>query len=114
MEVSSYEPSEHPGYTVVTSNDFPQLTWRLLTSRKANFLPLSRFELTEEEPCVLSGAFKTRTNPRLENIVGRTKDNYVNTCPNDPLETTFGDTFRQASSTVTVNERTWLQGNGIF
>ena len=87
-------PSEHPGYTAVTSSDFPLLSWRLLTSRKANFLPLSRFELTEEEPCILSGAFKTKTNTRLENIEGRTRDIYVNTCPNGPLETTLEDTFR--------------------
>ena len=114
VEASSYVASEHPGYTAVTSSDFPQLSWRLLTSRKANFLPLARFELTEEEPCVLSGAFKTKTNPLLENIQGRTRDNYVSTCPIIPLETTLEDTFRLASSTVTVNEATWLQETGII
>ena len=108
VDTSSYVASQHPDYTAVTATDFPQLKWRLLTSRKANFLPLSRFELTEEEPCVLSGAFKIKTNTRLENIPDRTRDIYVNACPIDPLETTMEDTFRLASSSVTVNERTWV------
>jgi len=100
-------PSQHPGYSLA---DGPStLSWSLLYSRTAaGKLPLARFELTEEEPCVISGVFKIRTNPIHENVPDRTKDTYVNTCPVEPLETTLENTFRSASSTITMNERTWL------
>ena len=49
-----------------------------------------------------------------ENLSGRTRDEYsLNECPNS-IEKLLEETFREASSTVTVNEREWMQETGIL
>ena len=49
-----------------------------------------------------------------ENLPDRTRDEYsLSVCPN-PIEKLIEETFREASSTVTVNERDWMQETGIL
>ena len=71
-------------------------------------MPVTKFELTEEEPCILSDAIKTSREPSSENFMGIMFQQFVNTCPHDPIETSLGETFRPASTTVTTSEKDWL------
>lgn len=114
VEASSFDINQHQGYTEVAAPTQTTLSWKLLYSRTAKYLPLARFELTEEQPCLMSGAFKIDRDTSSENLADRTEDVYVNQCPQGPIETSLEDTTRVASNAVTVNERDWMQSTGII
>ena len=112
--MSNFNANQHLGYSEVAAPASTSLTWKLLYSRTANYLPLVKFELSENEPCLLSGAFKIDRDVSEENLSGRTRDEYsLSVCPK-PIEKLLEKTFREASSTVTVNEQEWMQETGIL
>ena len=113
VEAANFDQNKYPGYTIAANQVTNDPSWYLLYSRKENFTPLASFELTEEEPCVLSGAFKTSKDIDAQNIPNRTEDIYTRSCP-DPLERMMEHSYRPTSNTVTVNEGQWLFDTGII
>ena len=43
VEASSFDPNDHPGYTAAADPESKSLSWKLLFSRTANYLPLANF-----------------------------------------------------------------------
>ena len=101
VSAASYVESEHPGYTAA---EHPSgLDWLLIFSRTSGHLPISRFELTEEEPCSIGSAYQVKSDPSLENIYERTRDPFFTDCPLQPLEGSLERTYRLAGE-ISVSE----------
>ena len=108
VKKEGFSLTNYPGYVLATAPE--ALQWYLLYSRTSEHLPVSGFQLTEERPCSLTNAWQVTTTVVDENIIDDdigpiTNDPFVFfQCPLQPLESIIEQTYRSASTEVTVNE----------
>ena len=92
-----YDSTAYPDYSIAEGPE--NLPWYLLFSRsRADKLPLVRFALTEEQPCLMDASVeKVMVNADIEIIPGRTRGTFSESCPKYFDEMFLSRSYRSAS-----------------
>ena len=109
VDKNEYLVDKYEGYSIADGAE--ELSWYLLYSQNTAYLPLTNFNLTEEQPCTLDDTLQVKSDVSKENFYERTRDNYRESCPQH-YDKFLSTSYRSASNKITINEETWLDNIG--